>query len=189
MPLVVLIGDSIRMGYQETVRKELESVAEVWAPDENGGDSRNVLGHLDEWVITRKPDIVHLNCGLHDLKRDKQSGEYQVPLEVYREDLDAILGLVATETSAKVIFATTTPVNEEWHHERKEFDRFERDVDEYNGTALELAEEHGVIVDDLFKVMQEVGKDEYLSPDGVHFNADGYELLGKAAAEAIRKLL
>lgn len=189
MALVVLIGDSIRMGYEETVRKELEGAAEIWSPSENGGDSRNVLSHLDEWVVSRKPDVVHLNCGLHDLKRDKEAGGYQVPLEEYRRNLDAVLGLIASETDAKVIWATTTPVNYEWHHERKEFDRFEDDVAGYNRAAVELAEKHGAVVDDLFEVVTKAGKDKYLSPDGVHFNAAGYELLGKAAAAAVRAAL
>ena len=50
LPLIVLIGDSIRMGYQDHVASELAGRAEVWVPEENGGDSRNVLAHLDQWV-------------------------------------------------------------------------------------------------------------------------------------------
>ena len=69
LSLVVLIGDSIRMGYQDHVVSQLAGRAEVWAPEENGGDSRNVLAHLDQWVFVRQPDLVHVNCGLHDLKR------------------------------------------------------------------------------------------------------------------------
>lgn len=56
---VVLIGDSIRMGYEDTVRRELGDAAEVWTPAENGGTSRNVLEHLEEWIISRSPDVVH----------------------------------------------------------------------------------------------------------------------------------
>ena len=42
---------------------------EIWAPEQNGGDSRNVLAHLDEWMLARVPDLVYVNCSLHDLKR------------------------------------------------------------------------------------------------------------------------
>lgn len=70
MPKLVLVGDSIRMGYQKTVRGELSDWAEVWGPEQNGGTSENGLAHLDEWAITRAPDLLHVNCGLHDLRKD-----------------------------------------------------------------------------------------------------------------------
>ncbi|HEY66459.1 MAG TPA: hypothetical protein G4O02_18060 [Caldilineae bacterium] len=43
---VVLIGDSIRMGYEPFVWEMLQGVADVWGPEENGGTSQNVLDHL-----------------------------------------------------------------------------------------------------------------------------------------------
>ena len=78
----VLIGDSIRIGYQAHVMAALSGQAEIWVPEQNGGDSRNVLAHLDEWVLARAPDLVHVNCGLHDLKRAFGAGP-NVPLEEY----------------------------------------------------------------------------------------------------------
>ena len=79
---VILIGDSIRMGYQEFARAECAGTTDVWAPAENGGTSRNVLAHLDEWVISRRPDVVHVNCGLHDIRREF-GAEPAVPLAEY----------------------------------------------------------------------------------------------------------
>ena len=67
MKKLILIGDSIRMGYQAAVIRELIGLADVWAPEQNGGNSANILKHLDEWVLRQSPDIVHINCGLHDL--------------------------------------------------------------------------------------------------------------------------
>lgn len=63
-----LIGDSIRMGYCDTVRKELDGEAEVWAPDENCSDSAHLLVNLRSWALSQPPDVLHINCGLHDLK-------------------------------------------------------------------------------------------------------------------------
>src|SRR5271167_2117354 len=71
LPRVVLVGDSIRLGYAPRVAQRLSGKAVVISPAENGGDSANVLAHLDEWVLRQKPNVVHLNCGLHDLKRSK----------------------------------------------------------------------------------------------------------------------
>ena len=79
MQQVLLIGDSIRMGYQETVARQLCDVAEVWGPEQNGGDSANVRAHLEEWALSRPAAVLHLNCGLHDLKRPFDTGRVRPP--------------------------------------------------------------------------------------------------------------
>ena len=61
LPRVVLVGDSIRLGYAPRVAERLAGKAVVISPAENGGDSANVLAHLDEWVLRQKPDVIHLN--------------------------------------------------------------------------------------------------------------------------------
>ena len=43
MKSVILIGDSIRLGYQGVVRQELAGTAQVWGPAENGRDSREAI--------------------------------------------------------------------------------------------------------------------------------------------------
>lgn len=68
LPLVALIGDSIRMGYAPLVAERLRGKARVYSPALNGGDTANVLSKLDEGIFQHQPDVVHLNCGLHDLR-------------------------------------------------------------------------------------------------------------------------
>ena len=189
MAEVILIGDSIRMGYQETVREELKGVAEVWMPEKNGGNSRNILANLKEWAVSRKPAVVHINCGLHDLKKEFGAEETAVPLAEYRENVEEILQALLRETDARVIWATTTPVNTEWHHARKGFDRFEADVDAYNREAVAICNRLDIPVDDLYEVIVRAGRDELLREDGVHFKEEGSELLGRAVAEAIQGYL
>src|SRR5689334_5500403 len=87
LPKIILIGDSIRMGYAPLVAKRLEGKAVVVSHKDNGGDSANVLKNLEEWVLREKPDIVHLNAGLHDLKLDKTKKTYQVELAQYEKNL------------------------------------------------------------------------------------------------------
>ena len=48
LPRIVLVGDSIRLGYAPRVAARLEGKAVVVSPPENGGDSANVLAHLEE---------------------------------------------------------------------------------------------------------------------------------------------
>jgi len=56
MKRVVLIGDSIRMGYERTVGEELSGVAEVLSPKENVRNSRTVLAHIEEWALVHDPE-------------------------------------------------------------------------------------------------------------------------------------
>ena len=112
-------------------------------------------------MIARRPDVVHLNCGLHDLKKAFGAAEPEVPLARYGANLRAIFRRARQETAAKLIWATTTPVNETWHHERKGFDRFEADVRAYNAESLRAAEEEGVRVNNLFDAIVRVGRDGF----------------------------
>jgi len=115
MKSVVLIGDSIRMGYEPIVRQELQEIAVVHASAENGRDSRNVLEHLREWTQPHAPHVVHMNCGLHDLKRVPPATECAVPLEEYAANIRSIFESLK-QTRAKVIWATNTPVDERVHN-------------------------------------------------------------------------
>ena len=184
LPLVVLIGDSIRMGYQDHVASQLAGRAEVWVPEENGGDSRNVLAYLNQWVLARQPDLVQVNCGLHDLKR-AFGAESEVPLAEYEGNVRQILQKLQRELNGAVVWATTTPVDENWHHQNKGFDRLEADVEAYNAAARAVAVDLGVPIDDLFAVVEREGKARLLTQDGVHFTAEGSQLLGRVVAECV----
>ena len=184
---LVLIGDSIRMGYQATVRERLTSV-DIWSPEANGGDSANVLAHLDEWVAAHAPQVVHLNCGLHDIKKPFDSGRAQIGLDEYRRHLREIFDRILS-TGARLVWASTTPVDEDLHHRNKGFDRFTTDVDAYNSVALDLATAEDVPVNDLHAVIESAGRTHLLREDGVHFSEEGSQLLGDAVAEFVGPLI
>ena len=189
MAKVILVGDSIRMGYQAVVRAQCAAMAEIWGPEENGGNSRNVLEHLHEWVVGRQPDMVHVNCGLHDIRREFGAEQPAVPLDEYRSNVEEILRCIREETDAGVVWATTTPVNEKRHHETKGFDRFSSDVLLYNRAALEVCLKLEVPVNNLFELVMQAGPNELLGPDGVHFTEEGYGVLGQAVANAVCKCM
>lgn len=188
LPKVVLIGDSIRMGYAPLVAKLLDGKAIVVSAKPNGEDSANVLKNLDEWVIREKPDVVHINAGLHDLKL--KDGSYQVPLADYEKNLQAILDRIQKETKAKVIFATSTPILDNLHAQRKAgFDRFEADVQKYNNAAMAVMKRAGVPVNDLHKLVEDGGKEKLIGPDGTHYTPAGYEMLAAAVTNSILRSL
>jgi lysophospholipase L1-like esterase len=189
-PVVVLIGDSIRLGYAPFVADRLKDVAQVVSVAVNGGDSGNVLKHLDEWAILPKPAVIHLNAGLHDIKTDPKTGARQVDLEVYKANLGKILKMLEQETSARLIFATTTPVLDERHNASKPFLRREADVKTYNREALAIVKSsHAAAINDLHALATRIGPERVLVADGVHFTKAGYEALAdQVAAEVIKAL-
>ena len=188
LPRVVLVGDSIRMGYAPLVAKRLEGKAVVISAQANGEDTANVLKNLDEWVIKEQPAVVHLNAGLHDLKVTDQ--KYQVTLADYEKNLNTILERIRTGTKAKVIFATSTPILDDLHARRKVgFDRFDADVQKYNATALSVMKRAGVPVNDLHKAVEDGGKAKIMAADGTHYTPQGYEMLAAIVADSIIRAL
>ena len=194
MKRVCLIGDSIRMGYEPTVRKELADVADIFAPTENGQHTVNLLLHFYEWIQQKNPAVVHIAAGGWDVRNVIRgvAGNI-VPLEAYRQNVDRLLTLIQTHTRATTIWATITPMNiaaNFKHHEATGHPgRTEGDIERYNAAAMEVARAHGVPVNDIYAVVQREGKEQMLCPDGVHLNADGYEKLGKIVAQKIHVAL
>lgn len=190
LPQVVLLGDSIRLGYAPLVAKRLAGKAAVFSPAENGGDSANLLKHLDEWVTQRRPVVVHFNCGLHDLKLDKQAKRHQVELADYASNLTQIVQRLRRENKAAIVFANTTPINDRRHTRRRaSFDRLETDVQEYNETARKTLLALRVPIHDLHWVVEQGGADQLLGPDGTHYTPAGYERLADAVADCVRRQL
>lgn len=189
LPRVLLIGDSIRLGYAPLVAKKLEGVAEVVSVKENFADTATTLKMLDKVLADAKPTIVHFNCGLHDLKFSKKTKAHQVPLDDYQTNLNAIVSRVRKVTP-HVIFANTTPILDDRHAARKaDFDRFEKDVRAYNAKAMHEMERLGVPVNDLNAIVEDGGAGELLSKDGTHYTPAGYERLADSVADTIKRHL
>lgn len=189
MKSVVLIGDSIRVHYQPWVVRALEGAANVWGPPENCRSSNVILDNLDTWGKDRSPDVIHLNCGLHDIRRDRALAGPQVSLPDYTANLDAIFGRLRDETSAVLVWATITPINEARHRAVRDSHRYGADVTSYNIAARELAERHGAIINDLYGAVASAGADSLLKADGLHFTDAGSAFLAHRVVESLRPLL
>src|SRR5262245_39864055 len=68
LPRVLIIGDSISMGYTTPVRKLLEGKANVHRIPANGGPTKNGIANITKWLGDGKWDVIHFNWGIHDLK-------------------------------------------------------------------------------------------------------------------------
>jgi len=190
LPKVVLIGDSIRLGYAPRVAERLKGRAVVVSPEPNGGDSGNVLQHLAEWVVQEKPQVVHLNAGLHDLKLDRKAGKHQVELSQYTANLREIVARVRRDTTAHLVFANTTPIDDARHARRRAgFDRTQADVERYNAAAQAVMKELGVPVHDLQWLVQRGGPARMLLADGTHYTPEANERLAEAVADSVSRQL
>ena len=185
-PKVLLIGDSISLGYGPHVERELRGRFRVAHHEGNCGDSANLLAHLSEWLaVDADAAAVHFNVGLHDLKRPRDGSGLQVPPESYERNMERIVsGLKATGKC--LIWATITPVIYE-RHLIKQFDRRQEDVQAYNAAALRVIEAAGIPVDDLHAFVVGAGVEKLIGEDGVHFNEEGYRLLGEQVCRAINR--
>jgi lysophospholipase L1-like esterase len=188
-PKILLVGDSIRDGYTPFVKKLCEQKALVISGDKFGQRSDEVLDHLN-LILAEKPDIVHFNCGLRDLAVLKSTGRAAVPVDKYGQNLEKIVKELHAKSSARLIFATTTPVIDSRHAKRIiEFDRYDGDVKRYNAVALKVMKATHVEIDDLNASVRRHGVDDLLGNDGVHYLPNGYQELGKAVAAAVLKPL
>src|SRR4051794_17794648 len=65
-PKVLILGDSISIGYTEQVRKNLADVAEVSRPRENCQHTAHGLARIDAWLGKERWDVIHFNWGIWD---------------------------------------------------------------------------------------------------------------------------
>jgi len=183
---VFLIGDSIRMGYQPFVKKNLKDIAEVLSPEENCETSLKILKNLENWIDNQEFDIIHINCGLHDIKVEKEKDINLIPLENYIENLKKIFEFLKGKSNV-VIWATTTDINENSHNRIKPFYRFQKDIIKYNQASILIAKEYEIPVNDLYSFT--VDKKSMLTEDGVHFTEKGYEIIGEKTSSFIKKFI
>jgi acetoin utilization deacetylase AcuC-like enzyme len=135
----------------------------------NGGDSSWVLAYLRAMAGSGdfRPDVLLVNCGLHDIKTDPKTLAKQVPLEDYRRNLRGI-SEVAASLPGRFVWVRTTPVDEAIHNSRcNEFHRFARDVASYNQAADEVMAAAGAAAIDLHGFTAGLGGEIFC--DHVHF--------------------
>ena len=189
LPRVLLIGDSISIGYTIPTRKLLERKANVHRIPVNGGPTTRGLEQIEKWLGSSRWDVIHFNFGLHDLKHvddsgasvDASAGHRQVELDASRDNLRALVKRLRA-TGARLIWCTTTPVPEGAKGRRP------GDELAYNAVAAEVMQEAGVEINDLHAFaaprLAEIGK-----PADVHYTPQGSRVLAEQVATRIEAAL
>lgn len=189
LPRVLLIGDSISIGYTLPTRKLLAGKANVHRIPTNGGPTTRGLEQLDRWLGDSRWDVIHFNFGLHDLKHadakgglvDASAAPRQVELDAYRDNLRTIVRRLKA-TGATLIWCTTTPVPPGAKG------RVPGDEVAYNAVAAEVMKDEGVATNDLHTFaaarLAEIGK-----PADVHYTTAGSAVLAAKVAGQIEAAL
>ncbi|HEY6167895.1 MAG TPA: SGNH/GDSL hydrolase family protein, partial [Verrucomicrobiae bacterium] len=178
LPRVLLIGDSISIGYTLPVRKLLAGKANVHRIGTNGGPTPNGLAHLKEWLGDAKWDVIHFNWGLHDLKFMPE-GKRQVSPEDYEKNLRELVKQLKA-TGAKLIWCATTPVSEGNLNPMRKND----DVNAYNAIARRIMDENKIAIDDLYAfALPQIEKIQ--RPVNVHFTEEGSATLARQVVASI----
>jgi lysophospholipase L1-like esterase len=188
LPRVLLIGDSISIGYTEATRAALQGKANVHRPAANCGPTSRGVQSIEEWLGTGKWDVIHFNFGLHDVRyyqggkaSDAGQGQRQVSDSDYEKNLEQLAARMK-QTGAKLVFATTTPVPD------GSAGRIKGEEIKYNDIALRVMRKHGVAIDDLYAfALPRLA--EIQLPANVHFKPEGSKQLAAQVAASILRAL
>lgn len=193
LPRVLIIGDSISIGYTVPVRQLLKDKANVHRVPVNGEYSAFGLAHIKEWLGEGKWDVIHFNWGIWDTHLLDSSGglitnedgyvgtaKIRTTIAEYQENLNQLIDIME-RTGAKLVWASSTPITS------RKGKRLE-DIGNYNKAAAEVMHSRHVMIDDLHSLI-EPHLSEMQGADGCHFTPQGYDYLGKQVAESILAVL
>ena len=190
LPNVLIIGDSISIGYTGQVRTQLKGTANVIHNPGNAAGTTLGLEKLQEWLGDTEWDVIHFNWGLHDLKHVTETGEnsnnpndpQQADLATYTANLEVLVQQLKA-TGSKLIFATTTP-----YPKGVKPCRLPEDAVKYNAAALNIMQANNIQVNDLYRLA--LPKLETLQRRrNVHFNTAGSKVLADQVAATIQNVV
>jgi lysophospholipase L1-like esterase len=195
---VLIIGDSISIGYTPFVKKLLNFYADVVRPTKENGNAENCQGttngllHINRWIGNTKWDVIHFNFGLHDIKHvdpiTKENSKnpdhpQQANLKQYKKNLTAIIEVLIA-TGAKLIFATTTPYPDNVEGPLRKPGMPAK----YNQAATKIMNKNGITINNLHAFIKP-RLSELQKPKNVHFTPEGSKALAEKVADRIEEAL
>lgn len=194
MKKVLLIGDSIRGGYQQKVQEKLGENYQVFGPKENCRFSAYTLNSVRFWLglqplpevkeFMTEPDIIHWNNGLWDTARLFGENRCFCDIEEYLSNMERTYEFLRKHTNAKIILATTTPTRKEKELDEK-VGHFVSDIEEYNRRLVERLGEKVDLVNDLFSVVIKEREKIIKEEDLIHLTEYGKEVCSDQVVKAI----
>ena len=184
LPRVLLLGDSISLGYEQPMRKLLAGRASVHHPPENCQSTAYGLKKIDQWLGDNPWDVIHFNWGIWDAHHLKDDRLRTTP-EEYEQNLRKLVSRLKT-TGAKLIWASTTPLTGRVEQGGIWVEGSE--IPRRNEIARKMMDESGILVDDLYQaVLPHI--DRYQSADNCHFTPEGSAFLACRVAGTVESML
>ena len=191
LPNVLVIGDSISIGYTRPTRALLQGKVNLHRIPTNGGPTTKGLAEIESWLGDRKWDLIHFNWGLHDLKymgkdgtnlvpREK-GGIVQVPLPDYEKNLDQLVNRMK-KSAGQLVWRNTTPIP------TGSKARYVGDSLKYNEAAARVMNKHRVPTLDLYTPSKRNIK-EWMREANVHFFPVASQALAELVATDVTKRL
>jgi len=183
LPEILLIGDSIREGYCKYVAEALRGRADVKWPNENCRNSQYILTSLAKWRgLVATPKVVHFNCGHWDAAHWDGDDDALTTVEEYGRNVRKIIRRIRRYwPDAKIVFATTTPMNPSGKQLRNP--RTTESIIRYNTEAVKVAQSEGVEVCDYFAVVEKWPASDYA--DYAHLTRTAAKRLGEIVARRL----
>jgi lysophospholipase L1-like esterase len=186
LPRVLLLGDSVSIGYTLPVRKLLEGKANVHRNAITNVSSQLAAESVFEWLGNKKWDVIYFNFGAYDLAIEKD-GAMAVPPDRYEANLRLIIAkLRAHSPGARLIFATTTPVPTE--QIRSKFKFLTENSEAYHMIAAKVMRDNGVTISDL-RTLVTPRLAEWQIPENIHFRPAAYDAIAHEVADRVTSAL
>ena len=194
MKRVVLLGDSIRVNYQDKVIEKLKGECEVISLGrDNCAYTMHTIRCARDWFNQwGKVDLIHWNNGIWDHHRNAEDDiPFSTP-EIYLS-LNRRLHNFLKDYADHLIWATTTPGGPKYDpstHILLTLSREEwnREIAAYNGIVAGYLRTQGVAIDDLYALVS-TDPERIIAEDGIHLSEEGKEILAEQVANSIRAKL
>ncbi len=174
-PDILVIGDSISVGYMPHAQAVLPNF-DLNHNVCNGMSTMSGVRHIDKWLMQRPSwTAITFNHGLWDI-----ADWIAVGPEAYRANLTIVAQKVKAATNAPLFILTTEVLP-------GTLGRTDAKVQQYNQIAIEVMQEVGIPVLDLYSVSQTI-RNEHVNPTDVHYTEAGSQVLGEAVAQELFNL-
>ncbi len=198
---IAAFGDSITEAVEVPEEQRWPALLEV-ALNQNGARSTQVVNYgiggntsreglaRMENVLSCAPDLVLVEFGgndaTDDLTRYVSLAEFTANLATMHAQFQSIGAQMMLVTFPTVVNDWSTHNAKDWHQQHGGIDEH---VELYRQRTRAFAQENQLLLIDIDAALREAGKangwEKYFTPDGVHLNEGGNELIGQTVKESL----
>ena len=186
---ILLIGDSVCMGYRVFVQGDLNDEYDVVYPEENCRNSQYIITTLKAWVNmfenTDDVELVSFNCGHWDVAHWNGDNESLTSIVEYEKNIKKIIRYLRKFfPKANIVFFTTSPM---CPNRTCDNYRSNSEIEKYNDIAVSVSKSENIYTADIYGFIKLWDESKYI--DHVHLTAESNKVLGKYVTNVILDIL